>query len=143
MAEKLTTQLQDLGPAIEAPLVSSHNKHTFWKYCLRVDGARVREGAVGMARLLKARGIASAPRYIGKPAFACQVFREQRTFGSSRFPFTLARPEAVDYSAERFPGVYGALEGVLVLPWNECYTDEHVDYLATAIRDAHQELAVR
>ena len=51
-------------------------------------------------------GIPSAPRYIAKPAFRCGVFAEQKTFGDSRWPFTLARPEAVDYSAERFPGTF-------------------------------------
>ncbi len=90
-AEQLTARLQSLRPAVKTPLVREHNLHTYWKYCLRVDSARVRDGAVGMARLLKERGIMSAPRYIQKPAFACAVFRDQRTFGQSRFPFTLAR----------------------------------------------------
>ena len=87
-------------------------------------------GAVALGKLLKERGIACAPRYIQKPAFTCEIFREQRTFGSSRCPFTLARPEAVDYDRERFPAPMTALERVLVLPWNERYTDEHVDYIA-------------
>jgi hypothetical protein len=86
--------------------------------------------------LLKEKGIASAPRYIQKPAFQCEVFREQRTFGRSRYPFTLARPEAIDYSPDRFPGTFAALEGVLVLPWNERYTGEHIDYLADCLREA-------
>ena len=93
-----------------------------------------------MARLLKEKGIASAPRYIQKPAFMCEVFQEQRTFGDSRFPFTLARPEAVDYDRARFPGTFAALDHVLVLPWNERYTDEHVDYIAASIREAAARL---
>ncbi len=70
------------------------------------------------------------------PAFACQVFKEHRTFGRSRWPFTLARPEAIDYRRERFPGTWDALEHVLVLPWNERYTEAHLDYLAGSIRSA-------
>jgi dTDP-4-amino-4,6-dideoxygalactose transaminase len=143
-AEKLTARLDamhELAPAIKPPFVSPHNKHTYWKYCLRIDGSLVKDGALGMARRLKERGIASAPRYIQKPAFACAVFRDQRTFGQSRFPFTLARPEAVDYDASRFPGSYEALEGVLVLPWNERYTEDHVDYIAESIRSAYEQLA--
>jgi hypothetical protein len=66
----------------------------------------------------------------------CEVFQKQRTFGNSRFPFTLARPEAVDYDPSRFPGTFEALEGVLVLPWNECYTDEHVEFLSREIHTA-------
>ena len=63
------------------------------------------------------------------------MFREQRTFGESRWPFTAARPEALDYSKERFPGTYEALEGVLVLPWNERYTTQHIDHLARCIEE--------
>ncbi len=134
-AAELTRRIDGL-PGIQTPRVHPGNEHTFWKYCLRVDGRVVEGGAPGLGRFLKEKGIASAPRYIQKPAFACEIFREQRTFGTSRWPFTLARPEAVCYERERFAGTYEALEGVLVLPWNERYTDEHVDYLADAIRDA-------
>jgi hypothetical protein len=64
------------------------------------------------------------------------VFQKQRTFGNSRFPFTLARPETLNYDRKRFPGTFAALEGVLVLPWNERYTTDHVDYIAEAVRHA-------
>ena len=92
-----------------------------------------------VAAVLGEQSIASAPRYIQKPAFQCEVFRDQRTFGNSRWPFTQARPEAVDYTPERFPGTFEALEGVLVLPWNERYTEEIVDALAREIRAAVAE----
>jgi perosamine synthetase len=134
-AEQLTTALEGV-PGIETPWVAPRNLHTYWKYCLRVDGRVVHGGAPGLGKLLKEKGIASAPRYIQKPAFRCAIFAEQRTFGHSRFPFTLARPEAVDYDAALFPGTFAALEGILVLPWNERYTDEHVEYLATSIRES-------
>ena len=86
-------------------------------------------GPPALAAELRLGGIASAPRYIQKPAFACRVFTEQRTFGDSRWPFTLARPEALDYSPERFPGTFAFLDRVLVLPWNERYEAHHVELL--------------
>jgi dTDP-4-amino-4,6-dideoxygalactose transaminase len=138
-AEKLTSQLEGL-PGIETPWVHPDNLHTFWKYCLRVDPDVIRGGAPGLGKLLKERGIACAPRYIQKPAFQCEVFREQRTFGRSRWPFTLARPEAVNYDPHRFPGTFAALEGILVLPWTERYTDEHLEYLAESITSAVSQL---
>lgn len=134
LAERLT-RLLDGVPGIETPWVASGNEHVYWKYCLRVDSKVIPGGSPELGRRLRDRGIASAPRYIQKPAFQCEVFRDQRTFGASRWPFTLARPEAVDYSPARFPGTFEALEGVLVLPWNERYTDEIVDDLADAIRE--------
>lgn len=95
-----------------------------------------------MAAKLKESGIASAPRYIQKPAFRCEIFAKQRTFGNSRFPFTLATPEAVDYRTELFPGTFAALEQVLVLPWNEKYETEHVDYVADCVREAAATLRI-
>lgn len=139
-ADQLTERLRGL-PGIETPWVDPRDVHTYWKYCLRVDGRAIAGGAPGLARLLKERGISSAPRYIQKPAFQCQVFREQRTFGTSRFPFTLARPEAVDYARDRFPGTFAALEGILVLPWNERYTEEHVHFISDSIHEAIDRLS--
>ena len=135
MATRLTGLLHGV-PGIETPWVAPGNEHVYWKYCLRVDSKVIPGGSPEIGRRLKERGIASAPRYIQKPAFQCQVFRDQRTFGRSRWPFTLARPEAVDYSPARFPGTFEALEGVLVLPWNERYTEEVVNALAHEIRAA-------
>ena len=140
MAGKLTARLQGLK-GIETPVVHAGDVCTWWKYCLRVDRSVYPGGPVEMAKLLKAKNIASAPRYIQKPAFACAVIKDQRTFGNSRWPFTLARPEAVDYSRAKFPGTFEALEGVLVLPWNERYTDEHLAYIADNVHAAAAQLA--
>jgi hypothetical protein len=97
-------------------------------------------GSPALGAGLKGYGIAAAPRYIQKPAFRCQVLKDQRTFGNSRFPFTLARPEAVDYREENFPGTFQGLEEILVLPWNEKFTEIHVDFIADAICREHARL---
>lgn len=139
MAQLFAEKIGDI-PGIELPLVHPKATHTYWKYCLTVDPNTVNGGAVGLAARLKERGIFSAPRYIQKPAFACEIFAKQRTFGNSRFPFTLARPEAVDYSKELFPGTYKGLERILVLPWNERYTPDHVEYLADSLHQVVHQL---
>ena len=135
LAEALTREIDDVA-GILTPSSAADAIHTFWKYCLIVDENRIEGGAVGLGAALKEKGIASAPRYIQKPAFECQIFREQNTFGTSRWPFVLARPEAVDYSPEKFKGTWAALEHILVLPFNEKYTDEHITWLADSIREA-------
>ncbi|MCV4777221.1 hypothetical protein OFM21_31065, partial [Escherichia coli] len=76
-------------------------------------------GSPAIAERLKEKNIASAPRYIVKPAFMCQIFQEQNTLGKSHFPFNLARCEVLNYKAENFPQTTKALRDVLVLPWNE------------------------
>jgi dTDP-4-amino-4,6-dideoxygalactose transaminase len=128
-------------PGIEIPYRSNTDVHVYWKYSVRVDPDIIPGGPGALAQALKELNIVSAPRYIQKPAFRCQVFREQRTLGTSRWPFTLARPEAVDYSPERFPGTFTYLDRVLVLPWNEKYTREHVHFLAAAIDQSARHLA--
>ena len=138
-ARQLTELLAGV-PGVETPSVRRQAVHTYWKYCLNVDRHVLRDGNVALGRELRERGIASAPRYIQKPAFRCQVFAQQRTFGNSRFPFTLADPAALDYSASRFPGTFAALDQVLVLPWNEGYTRQHVEYLADSIRESVAQL---
>lgn len=119
---------------VETPVIANGSTHVYWKYCLTVDDTKIDGGSVGMANLLKEKNIFSAPRYIVKPAFMCQVFQEKNTLGDSHFPFNLARPEAVDYSMDKYPATAKALHDVLVLPWNEKYTEEHVRYIADNVR---------
>ena len=139
-AARLTAALAGV-PGIATPAAPPGGAHSYWRYCLRIDPGVIPGGAVALGGLLKRRGIAAAPRYIQKPAFECEVFRRQRTFGESRWPFTLARPEALDYGRGRFPGVFEALDEILVLPWNERFEAKHVDFLAEAIHQAVGELA--
>lgn len=130
MAAKLTTAISGLE-MIVPPVSNSSAVHGYWKYPLIVKPEV--GGPVSLAEKLRGLGIMSAPRYIQKPAFECAVIREKQTFGDSGFPFNLARPEALDYDRVRFPGTYKFLNDILVLPWNERYTDTHVDYLAEQI----------
>jgi perosamine synthetase len=138
-ARRLTAQLAGV-PGVAAPEPAPGNVHCYWRYCLRVDGDVIPGGPSSLAAELQFHDIAAAPRYINRPAFRCRVFADQVTFGRSRWPFTLAAPEAVDYSAERFPGTFSGLDQALVLGWNERYTEEHVDYLAASISTAVDKL---
>lgn len=140
MADRLTARIADL-PGIETPSKATCSSHAYWRYCVWVDDKIVEGGSPALGAALKERGIFTAPRYIHKPAFACEVFRDQRTFGDSRWPFTLARPEALDYAEGRFPGTYSCLHDILVMPWNEKYTEEHVVYIADVMRAAHARLS--
>jgi perosamine synthetase len=139
MAARLSEQIEGLA-GITTPRYAPDAVHVFWRYCLWVNEKEVPGGSPALGAGLKRQGIAAAPRYIQKPAFQCEIFRDQRTFGSSRFPFTLAEPEAVDYSPARFPGVFECLRDVLVLPWNERFTEQHVDFIAAAVRMQHASL---
>jgi perosamine synthetase len=138
LARKLNAMLAGL-PGIETPQTYPAGVHTYWKYCVRVDPRVVEGGAVAIAGALREQAIFAVPRYIQKPAFACEIFQRRRTFGRSSYPFTLARPQALDYRPELFLGTYDALDAILVIPWNDRYTDEHVTYIADALHAAANE----
>ena len=93
-----------------------------------------------MADLLRDVDIPSAPRYVQKPAFECAVFAQQRTFGESRWPFTLARAEALDYRPELFSGTYDFLRDVLVLGWNEKCGEAEAEFVAERVAGAVDRL---
>ncbi len=137
MAAMLTESLGDIEE-IETPVAREGDEHTYWRYALRVSD--MVGGPTAMATALKELGVPSGPRYIQKPAFQCQVFAEQRTFGDSRWPFTLARPEAVDYTPQNFPGTFDALNHVLVLPFNDRFMDQHVRRIADAVKSSIQNM---
>ena len=139
LANRLTARLDGLD-GIETPKVHEDNVHSYWRYCLRVDPDLVRGGTVGLSQILKEYGIYTGPRYIQKPSFMCEVFRDQKTFGSSSYPFNLARKEAVDYVPSLFPGTFETLDKILVIPWNEKFTDTHVEYIADSIKKSLQQL---
>ncbi len=139
LAARMDELLADV-PGVEIPYRHEADSHSYWKYPLRIDPAVISGGPTVFAKELKNANIASVPRYIQKPAFRCELFREQRTLGNSRWPFTLARPEAVDYSAQLFSGTFEYLDRVLVLPWNERYTAEHLAFIADSIHAAAHAL---
>lgn len=134
-AAELTEQLRGVE-GLTTPAAAPGSVHAWWRYPLIVDPGTVPGGPVAVAASLRELGVPSAPRYIVKPAFRTEVFARQKTFGTSRWPFSLARPDAVDYSDDRFPGTLRFLASVLVLPWNERYTADHVDQIAAAVRAA-------
>jgi perosamine synthetase len=139
LAAALNKELSDL-PGLNLPVALPGTSHVYWKYCLNLDPKRLPGGPDALGKALKEYNIATAPRYIQKPAFQCMVIRDQKTFGRSRWPFTLASPDAVDYAPSKFPGTINGLAQVLVLPWNERYEQKHVDYIARSIRTQHATL---
>jgi dTDP-4-amino-4,6-dideoxygalactose transaminase len=131
-------------PGLTLPTPLPNATHVYWKYPLIVDPSVIRGGADALGARLKARGVFCAPRYIQKPAFECQVLREPKTYGFSRCPYSCRERQdgtEIVYDAADYPGTMQGLERVLVLPWNEAYTDEHVEFIADVVRTAAAALA--
>jgi dTDP-4-amino-4,6-dideoxygalactose transaminase len=142
MAERMTAKIGGLR-GVEPPWIQPGVRHSYWKYPLRVDASIIRGGADALGTHLKNAGIFCAPRYIVKPAFECEVIRDRRTFGKSGFPWEGAHRAGeppIVYDRNDTPGTVDGLASIVVLPWNEKYRAEHVDFIADAIRAAAQEL---
>lgn len=144
MAESLTERITG-APGVSPPKVTANSKHVYWKYPLRVDKGVIQGGADALGAKLKESGVFCAPRYIQKLAFQCEVLRDHRTFGKSEFPYKGEHRKGdppVVYDVADTPGAVEALAGVVVLPWNEKYTLEHVEFIGGVIRRAAEELAI-
>jgi perosamine synthetase len=138
----LSERLANL-PGLTLPAALPGATHVFWKYPLVVDPAVIEGGADALGAALKAQGVFCAPRYIQKPAFLCQVFTARKTFGQSQYPWASRVRDGgsdVTYDPADYPNTMRALERVVVLPWNEFYTDAHVDFIAGAVRTAVRSL---
>ena len=134
MADLLTDRLRVIAN-VHLPEPARGSTHVYWKYCLNFEHHNVGE----IAKLLREEyDIASAPRYIVKPAFMCEVLRDRNTFGNSHWPYEGEQRKGdppITYNSADFPGTMKGLNEVLVLPWNEKYTEEHVEYIAAALLD--------
>ena len=108
---------------------------SYWRVPVRVEPGVIPGGVDALVAGLRELGIPAAPRYIQKPAFECEVIREQKTFGASRWPFSLAQASATDYRPERFPGAYDGLKHVVILPLNEGFTEADAQRVAAAVED--------
>ena len=137
------TRLLAGTPGLTLPAAARGSTHVYWKYPLIVDPDLIEGGADALGAALKERGVFCVPRYIQKPAFQCRVFRERNTFGTSGWPLSCRKQMGlgeVAYDAAEYPGTRRGLERVVVLPWNERYTDEHIAFIAAAVREAVEDL---
>ncbi|MHC5062830.1 MAG: DegT/DnrJ/EryC1/StrS family aminotransferase [Planctomycetota bacterium] len=136
-AQRLCSLLADL-PGLSLPLAPAGDRHSYWRFALRVDADRVPGGSDRLGAALQQAGLHCMPRYIRKPAFDCEVFTKP-----GQHPVVARLLDSGAYSppaSDDFPGIYSGLEQILVLPWNEHYMSEHIDYLAAVIREAHGSL---
>jgi dTDP-4-amino-4,6-dideoxygalactose transaminase len=137
-AARFTTKIADI-PGIMPQKRPQQCEPVYWKYCVNVNEAVTGVSLNDIAARMRTAGIFTVPRYIGKPAFECQIFRDKVTFGNSSWPYTdpsrVGFPP-VDHDRKNFPGAVKALSHVLVIPWNEFYTNEHVDYIADSLHAA-------
>lgn len=135
-ATELSELLADVS-GITPQVATRGTLHTFWRFPLLVH-REVAGGARALAGQLAKRGVSSSPQR--KPAFRHSVFSNQKTFGRSGYPFSMARRGAVDYRNELYPGAFRFLRDVLWIPFNERFAPSDVTRIAAGVRDSVAEL---
>jgi dTDP-4-amino-4,6-dideoxygalactose transaminase len=109
--------------------------HVYWMYPLVLGPSTgdVRKWAAA----LSAEGVPAVSGYLQSPLYAAPALRERITYGKSAFPLQdVAYPVGLCPQAEELID-----HTLLVLPWNENYSDADVDDIITAIRKVHRALA--
>lgn len=105
---------------------------SYWCYPFFVE-AHQRDA---VAALLVEAGVPVTAGYIGAPIFDClAATREQRTFGDSGYPFTLA-PDGFGYADVAVPVTEDALSRVIVFWLHEDLTEADIDAVAGAVAQA-------
>jgi dTDP-4-amino-4,6-dideoxygalactose transaminase len=112
-------------PGLTLPKALPGCSHVYWRYPLIVDPEVIEGGTDALAKELKDSGVFCVPRYVVKPAFECKVLAD------------LGDPS---YHRSDYPGTVLGLDRVLVLPWNEHYQPEHVEFIAGRIKVAAESL---
>lgn len=128
-------------PGLTVAVPRADDTHSYWKYPLMVDANVLPGGAAALGALVKERGVWVAPNYIQKPAYKCKVFVDRKTYGKSQYPYTEPSRKGLPllgYTDAECPGAILGLSQVLVVPWNEFFTDEHVDFIADTIKESVQ-----
>lgn len=91
-----------------------------------------------VAERLAAAGVPARAGYLDQPLHCAPALTEAPVYGRSRFPLTVPPADRLpEYGPGRYPVAERLIDStLLVIDWNERYTDEHVDEIARAVRAA-------
>ena len=129
-AESLSAKIADIA-GVAPPHVPAGTAHAYWLYMLSINAASGTVAAT-FGEALLAEGVPAWVRYIVDPLYMSPVIADQKTYGTSGYPFSA-------FSHQKFerglcPNAESALNSVIAIQWNENYTEEHVSQIAQAIR---------
>lgn len=112
---------------------------SFWLYPLIIDPAVAGAGNHEYGKALAAEGVPANPGYLTRPLYLTPLLTERRTYGESGYPLTAPPAREVPQYG---PGLCPIAESLIndrliVIGWNENYTDADIDAFAAGIRKVH------
>lgn len=106
---------------------------SFWMLPLFIDPLSAGANGPRYAQLLNAEGISANAGYLQRPVYSTPFLAEHLTYGSSGYPL-IGR----EYSQGLCPRAEELIAGrMVVVPWNENYTDRDVADCIAAVRKVH------
>ncbi|MFB3881522.1 MAG: DegT/DnrJ/EryC1/StrS family aminotransferase [Armatimonadota bacterium] len=133
-ANTITNAIAGL-PGVYPPTQYPGCEQVYWYYPLRVVEAELGVPLRDFAKALNAEGIPAGAGYIGKPIFMYDIIRGKQVYGKSHFPWDQQAPgREVRYEEGECPGCEQAIAEMVVLPCNECFTDEDARDIGAAVR---------
>lgn len=133
LGDALTAQISGI-PGLHPPPTSAEAGSTYWFYPVLV-----RESEFGMSRerfaaALSAEGVPAWVWLAGKPLYAFDALRLQRTFGRSHHPFDCpCASRRVEYAPGLCPHAEQTLRELVVLTVHEFYQEQDIADMAAAI----------
>lgn len=134
-AAQLTRAIADLDGLSAA----DPHGNVYWQFPVFLDPDVAGGDAATYARALAAEGIPANGGYITRPLYLTPLFAERRTYGNSGFPLAVPPASSVP---EYAPGLCPQTEDLiarrlLVIGWNENYTDDDVADISAAFTKVH------
>ncbi len=130
-ARELVQALRSV-PGVLLPPPDERIEGSWWKFPIGVDEATLHCTIDEFYDALRVEGVRMMRTYLPRPLFEEEMFRAQRTYGESGYPFT-----AVDYKApERhdFPGLLQFLQNWLLIDWTNRVRTRHVAGISQAVQ---------
>lgn len=129
--------LDRLGTLAGLYLPEEPDRHAWWLLPIVLD-PRLPVGNREFAAALAAHGVPARAGYLEEPLNRAPAVAGAPVYGSSRFPLEADHVPAACHRAEQLVD-----RTLVVVDWNEAYTEEHVTAVAAAIRAVHRDLVDR
>lgn len=141
--QRLANQLVEVVNELPGLEPAQHPEGTvWWLFPIFVDPELAGGDAFAYGKHMQAEGLGCNPGYIGHPLYLNPVLNKARTYGKSGYPIVEAAP---NYARGLCPETERLISGgtMMVLPWNENYTDADVADYAAGLRKVHRALTAQ
>lgn len=136
-AERLTQALAPLAGVIPPP---DQGGVSYWQYPIIIEPDQAGGTCHDYGKALAAEGIPANGGYLTRPVYRTPVLVDRRTYGTSGYPLCAPPAQEVPSYDEGLCPVAESLikERLLVISWNERYTEADVDDIAAAVAKVHR-----